>query len=63
LFRRSRFDHPFAIDIVSTDVQASGSSLLFVIQRSTNPVDVPSASTSSVQTPLPIASGALPVAQ
>jgi hypothetical protein len=51
------------IDIVSTNVQASGSSLLFVIQRSTNPVDVPSASTSTVQAPLPIVSGALPVAQ
>jgi Right handed beta helix region len=51
------------IDVVSTNVQAGGSSLLFVIQRSSNAVDVPAASTSSVQAPLPIASGALPVAQ
>jgi hypothetical protein len=49
------------IDVVNTNVLASGSSLLFVVQRSTNPVGVPSASTSSVQTPLPIASGAVPV--
>ena len=51
------------IDIVSTNVQASGAGLLFVIQRSTNSVDVPAGSTSSVQAPLPIASGVLPVAQ
>jgi hypothetical protein len=50
------------IDVVGTNVQASGSSLLFVIQRSTNPVTVPSASTSSVPMPLPIASGTVPVA-
>ena len=49
------------IHVVSSDVKAGASSLLFVIQRSTQPVDVPPASTSPVTMPLPVASSALPV--
>jgi hypothetical protein len=49
------------IHVVSANVQASGSNLLFVIQRSTNAVDVPAGSTSTVATPLPIALDTLPI--
>ncbi|MGH7297435.1 MAG: right-handed parallel beta-helix repeat-containing protein, partial [Polyangiaceae bacterium] len=49
------------IRVAGVDVQASASNLLFVVQRSTNSVDVPASSTSTVAMPLPIALDTLPV--